>query len=319
VSLLGRVVIGCSTLLGLAGCAAAEPPQRPPPARVRAAPSLEAPAEPSPSTSAPPAEPLVTPEDVTRLERELGHVLDEGEPAEKRAERAARLRALLARPATRAAKIAWIELLDDRYVTAVPTEMFAEVIGPLLGDADETVAARAAQAAGYLDARYRVGLTARFEAALSSLAGRVEDAQLLGEILQGMGASGREAFHVAIEGRLGHRSPVVRSVAVGELCRASARRCVAGALRLFDDPDPTVRRSAVLAAAQRSLPSAELAARFADKLGDADRNVRFAALAALEHLGTRAEAPRIEALGRDADAELAARARATLAAVRKRK
>jgi HEAT repeat protein len=219
-------------------------------------------------------------------------------------------------------KLAAIEMLDNRYVHIVERKLAAELLGPLVRDADPHVKARAAKAIAYNDcgAAYADELIAMLQGTPSQ--------EAIVNVAAAMSKTDHEAFvphlehwteHPAGEVRIAVGMALamlvpetafeqylrllhdpttrVRKVAVQQLPHCKDQRALALTEQMLHDPEPEVRERAVWTlGVMRSQNSGAVIARL---LADPHHHVRGRAAEVLGKLQTAEHAPAIAALLND--------------------
>ncbi|MGJ8655826.1 MAG: HEAT repeat domain-containing protein [Akkermansiaceae bacterium] len=132
-----------------------------------------------------------------------------------------------------------ISMLDSRYVYIANRELAAELLGPLIRDADESVRARAAKAIGYNRC------AVKYSKELIALLDGEPDQETLINVAYAMGSSEHQAFVPHLETMLSHANSRVRAGAANALAYLAPDRAFNHQLRLLEDKDPWVRKAAV--------------------------------------------------------------------------
>ncbi|MFN3150513.1 HEAT repeat domain-containing protein [Bremerella sp.] len=192
-----------------------------------------------------------------------------------------------------ATRVAATELLDSRYVYIVNSEFAAQLLGPLIRDADPVVRARAARAIGYnhCGAQYADELIAMLDGEPS--------ADALVNVAYAMGGSGHQPFVIHLVKLLSHADAKVRSAALLELTRLSPKQAFDHNLRLLNDGQPSVRSAAIQNLAQYPVESSLM--HVERKLNDEDPSVRERAVWVLGQMTSTRSADVIAKRLSDAD------------------
>lgn len=132
-----------------------------------------------------------------------------------------------------------IGMLDSRYEYIVTPGIAAELLGPLIRDADPTVRARAARAIGYN------GCGAQYATELIAMLEGDPTADALINVARAMGTSGHQPFVPHLEKMLGNANHEVRSNASSALTRLAPMTAFNHNLRLLEDEAPSVRSAAI--------------------------------------------------------------------------
>ncbi len=176
----------------------------------------------------------------------------------------------------RAMRVAAIDLLDRRYVYLVNRELAAELLGPLVRDADRSVRTRAADAVGYN------GVGSKFA---DSLIAMIEDdapIDTLTSVAYAMGRSAHRPFVPHLVSLLRHASAEVRTSALFELTRLAPEEAFEHNVRHLQDADASVRAAAVQHLGRAARPHAVAA--IVPLLVDEVDSVRERAVGALGQL-----------------------------------
>ena len=201
-----------------------------------------------------------------------------------------------------------LKLLYGRYIYIVNHELAADLLEPLIRDADPAVRSRAARAISSNDC------SERYAKELIALLDGEPSIPVLLNVALAMGNSDHQAFAPYLEKMLDHPATKVRWSALRALTWLSPMTAFEYNVRFLDDEEPSVRSVAVENLATPQLNVVIIA--LTRKLGDDDRGVRATAARALGQMKAATAADALKDLLVDEDRDVRTEAAVALGELR---